>query len=392
MNAPGMTSETPVSGNVRPTDCVRNISLPVAPRAFARSRFAPDARPAQAMTPGDALNWLEAEIARGCVPESVNISGPGDPLAAPGAMLDTLRLAHARLPEADMRITSLGMGIKDLAKELADAGLSSAELLCDAVDPELYAKLYAWIRPGVKNVPLAEAARTLAEEQALAVAALAEAGVAVTVATTVFPGLNGDHIAAVAEKMAELGAGNMILRPFRPEPGLETDVPAAPSAASMATLAGLAGKYLPVSVDFADGDAAKGRKVAAGPTPLQAMPKPSKERPYAAVCSLGGFDVDQHLGHAHQYLIYGEKDGLVSLLEVRPAPEPGSGTARWEEGAATLSDCFALAAQSAGESPRKIFGRHGIRVLVTDGNVEGVVDALFGGGKGGKGRSGRASK
>ena len=101
-----------------------------------------------------------------------------------------------------------------------------------------------------------------------------------------------------------------------------------------------------------------------------------------AVVSGSGMDVDLHLGQAKTILIYGPReDGLTCLLETRQAPAAGSGEGRWDELASTLHDCFALLAASAGERPREVLGGHGIRVLLTEDNIEGTVDVLYGGGK-----------
>jgi len=88
------------------------------------------------------------------------------------------------------------------------------------------------------------------------------------------------------------------------------------------------------------------------------------------------------LGQARTILIYGPRaDGLTCLLETRQAPEPGSGESRWEQLADTLHDCFALLAASAGGRPREVLGGRGIRVVLTEDNIEGTVDVLYGGGK-----------
>ena len=115
---------------------------------------------------------------------------------------------------------------------------------------------------------------------------------------------------------------------------------------------------------------------------ITTLPRPSKRRPNVAVVSSDGMDVDLHLGHAIRILIYGPReDGLACLLETRPAPAPGSGGSRWEDLADTLSDCFILLAASAGKNPREILSRRGIQVFITEDNIEGTVDVLYGGGK-----------
>lgn len=115
------------------------------------------------------------------------------------------------------------------------------------------------------------------------------------------------------------------------------------------------------------------------------FPKPTRERPNVAVVSAGGMDVDLHLGQAYQAMVYGPReDGLTCLLGTRPVPEPGGGNSRWEKLSESLHDCFALLTTSAGENPRRILASHGITVLITENEIEGTVDVLYGGGKKGK--------
>jgi nitrogen fixation protein NifB len=112
------------------------------------------------------------------------------------------------------------------------------------------------------------------------------------------------------------------------------------------------------------------------------LPKPTPDRPNVAIVSSNGMDIDLHLGAAIRVLIYGPRqDGLTCLLEIRPAPEPGGGDNRWKNLAATLHDCFAILAASAGESPKKFLAASGIKVLVIEDTIEGTVDVLYGGGR-----------
>ena len=265
-------------------------------------------------------------------------------------------------------------------------------LLVEALDTATAERLYAWIRPGKKNIPLQDAVPLLLDEQARAVPALAAAGLAVTIQSTVYPGINAHYMAAIAETMAELGATAMRLVPFLPDPTL-TDAPPAATREHMEQLARLTSHFLPttsVVMDVADCGCDCGPRcgsgatcgcgaVAAVPTGL---PRPTAERPRVAVVSATGMDVDLHLGQARKLLIYGPReDGMACLLETRQAPDPGSGVSRWEQLADVLHDCFALLAVSAGQRPREVLGNRGIRVILTEENIEGTVDLLYGGGK-----------
>ncbi|MCF8032308.1 MAG: hypothetical protein K9K66_06385 [Desulfarculaceae bacterium] len=358
------------------------IHLPVAPRALARVRFIPDEPLPRALTPEQALNWLDYLEGQGDAIEVVNLNGPGDPLATPALSLKTLALVRERYPGVSLCLTSLGLGAAEVAPELAKLGLAHVSILMDAVDPAVVEGIYAWIRPGKRTLPLSEAAKTLVKEQPYAIAALVEAGVPVQIKTTLYPWINPEQIGEIAQRAAELGVSEMKLFPFLPK-GDDCPQPCEPAdPAELERLAGLAARHLPAqavdlaacmeAVEWDSGEPAASQVV---------LPKPSKHKPCLAVCSSDGFEVDLHLGQAGRFLIYGPQDGPVVLLETRPAPEPGDGDTRWQQAYLVLSDCFAVLAAAAGESPRRILADKGLPVLIQEGNVEGLVDVLFGGGK-----------
>ena len=358
------------------------VHLPVAPTAQARLRFSPEKPLPRALTPEQALNWLDYLAQQGEVIKVVNLNGPGDPLATPELTLQVLGLLSERYPGVSLCLTTLGIKAAPFADELAKLGLAHVSILMDAVDPEVAQGIYAWIRPGTRTLPLAEAAKLLIEEQAASIAALKTAGVPVQVKTTVYPWINSEHIPAIAAKAAELGAVEMKLFPFQAK---DEDHPQPLKKASpqeMQDLAEEAGQYLPAQfVDLAVCQEMIEREFSEEAVAQAVAPKPTPTRPHLAVCSSDGFEVDLHLGQAYQFLIYGPKDGPVQLLEARLAPEPGEGDFRWHQVAMILSDCFAVLAVAAGENPKRILAGKGLPVLSQEGNVEGLVDVLFGGGK-----------
>ncbi|MDA8164918.1 MAG: hypothetical protein M0017_07805 [Desulfobacteraceae bacterium] len=343
--------------------------LPVAPRTMARVRWAAEAKPAPAMPPAEAAAWLEQRGRAGGALAGVEFSGPGDPLATPDLLFEALGMVHGRFPDLLLEVATLGLGGGKYGRRLVDLGVRRVTLLVDAADPEAAARVYAWVRPGTKTIPLADAAALLIDEQAGAVAALKEAGISVHIRTTVCLGMNEDQVEAIARKMAGLGAESMTLLPASPGSDAVPEQVAALAAGHL--------RLQPPHVFVEPGGSAG--PASAGPVGL---PAPSAARPNVAVVSLGGMEVDLHLGQAIKALIYGPReDGLVALLAARDLPEPGGGPARWEEAARILHDCFALLAASAGDSPKRVLGDHGIRVLVTEGEIGPAVDLLYGGGK-----------
>lgn len=365
----------------------RWLILPVAPRANTRIRFAAVAdRSMSAITPEEAVALVDRVMSEGGMVEAVDIAGPGEPLATPHATFECLSRLHRNYPALDLGVVTNGLGGALLVDGLQESGLKRITLCVDAITTVTAEKIYAWIRPGARTVPLAQAAVTLVSEQAATASVCARIGLAVQIATTVYPGFNDGEVEEIALKMAGLGAKGMTLIPYQPMPG-DMGSLMQPSAALMARAAALAARHLKV-VEDRTGQLAGGQCGRTMRLPDISLPGPSAERPNVAVTSHSGMAIDQHLGQAARLLIYGPReDGLVCLLEARPAPDPGSGSDRWQAMAGRLPDCFALLTEAAGETPRTVLRRHGLPVLITDGDIEGTVDVLYRGGK--KNKKGR---
>lgn len=334
----------------------------------------------QSLMVPDALEFLEQSLGKTVHGETmVAITGPGDPLATPDITLSTIRGIRERYPELPIVLKTFGIGSDKLAQELARAGLTHVEMQVDAVQSEILEKLYAWIRPGQKTLKIADAARLLINEQRNGVPALKFHNIRVIVNTTLYPAYNLLQVGRISSEMLELGAKGIALTCYHPEPGAEVNLEL-PTREEVQTAIAAAGKYLPVVQPFI-------------PPTSQDTPQDSREtqlgtarptalRPNVAVVSTNGMDVDLHLGKAGQFLIYGPReDGLACLLETREAPPAGQGTKRWLAVASILHDCFALLTASAGESPRRQLGEEGLKVIITNEGIEGIVDVLYGGGK-----------
>ena len=358
------------------------VRLPIAPKAQARIRYSPDKSLPRALTPDQAINWLDYLEKQGESIKVISITGPGDPLATPWLTLQTLDLLREKYPDVSLCGTTLGFGAAASAGRFSELGLAHVSILMDAVDPAVVQKLYAWIRPGAKTLPLSVTAPLLIEEQAESITALVDARVPVQVKTTIYPGINSVSIEDIATKAAGLGVSEMKLFPIQargddfPQPFDEL------GPEELESLVSRAARRLPTQfIDLASCQDVIEMDINDPAASRATLPKPDNKRPNLAVCSSDGFDVDLHLGQTGQYLIYGPKDGPVVLLEVRPAPETGTGDARWLETALLLHDCFAVLAAAAGAVPKRILSEKGLPVLTQEGTVEGLVDVLYGGGK-----------
>ena len=356
------------------------ISLPIAPQAAARSRFCGDGKLPQAIPLHGALTWVDDLLERGVAIKGLDINGPGDPLATLPMTLELLDHLRTKHPKFPLGVTTLGLGLAESASLLAQHTVVRVTLLMDAVTPETVQKLFAWVRPGKRNMPLAEACAILIDEQSKGISACRSAGIEVAVLCTVYPGVNEQEVEEIACRAAALGAESMALLPGTGWLASEEKlIPPVPEA--MVRLRETAARHLQIITQ--PEHAEEGRMKS--PPECAGLPSPKASRPNVAVLSSNGMDIDLHLGQAIKALIYGPReDGLACLLGTRDLPEPGAGDSRWQQVADTLHDCFVLLATSAGQKPREILGQHGLTILLSEDNVEGTVDVLFGGGKKGK--------
>jgi nitrogen fixation protein NifB len=382
------------------------IHLPVAPHCnvqcnFCDRRFdcANESRPgvtSQVLSPGQALAYLDSVMATGRPLSVVGIAGPGDPFANPRETLDTLRLVRGKYPDMLLCVATNGLGLVPHVDALAELQVSHVTITVNAVDPEIGRHIYAWIREprhaagskpgGLRAYRGREAAELLLRRQFESLDALKRCGITVKINTIVIPGVNDHHVAEVAERMAARGADILNCVPLCPVEGTPFASIEQPSASQIAAIRGEAKRHLPMMHHCtrcrADAVGLLGQPVSAECQGLlrqsAALPTdPGHQRPYVAVATQEGMLVNRHLGEADELAVYRETKEGFALVETRPTPEPGGGDRRWRELAASLADCRAVLVSSAGQSPREVLGRAGVKVVLMEGLIEEGLGAVF---------------
>jgi nitrogen fixation protein NifB len=89
--------------------------------------------------------------------------------------------------------------------------------------------------------------------------------------------------------------------------------------------------------------------------------------------------VNQHLGEASDFYIFGLDSEKIKLVGKRKAPLPGSGDFRWIQLAKTLSDCNTILVSGAGANPTSMLKSMKINVVQMNGLIESGLDAVFNG-------------
>ena len=372
------------------------IHLPVAPRCNVQCNFCRhgfdclnESRPgvtSALLSPPQALHYLQNVIAQGMPISVVGIAGPGDPFANVEETLGTLRLVRQHYPDMLLCVASNGLNVAPHAEAIAELNVSHVTLTVNAVDPDIGAKIYAWIRYGKKAYRGRDGAALLLERQLEAIRALKRHGVTVKINTIVVPGINQDHVEQVAHTVAELGADLINCIPFYPVADTPFGVIESPAAATMADIRAGVEKLLPAMHHCTRCRADAVGLLGQPATPdlvniLQESAKlpldPQQDRPYVAVASLEGMLVNQHLGEADTLSIFAPEGTGFRLVETRPAPPAGGGQTRWEALADAIHDCRALLCSSAGLTPRAVLSGKGVRVVLMEGLIEEGLAAVY---------------
>jgi nitrogen fixation protein NifB len=372
------------------------IHLPVAPDCNIQCNFcrrvydcANESRPgvtSALLSPRQALRYLGAVLRKDPRIAVVGIAGPGDPFASPDRTLETLRLVREHHPGMLLCVASNGLAMAGYANDLASVNVSHVTLTINAVDPDVGAKICAWVRDGKHIYRGRAGAQLLWDRQAEAIRALKERGVTVKINTIIVPGVNDGHVVEIARRVAELGADIANCVPLYPVAGTEFALLPPPSPRTVTAIREEVAGYLPIMEHCtrcrADAVGLLGEPMRpeieicllqSAASPLN----PDDDRPYVAVATLEGVLVNQHLGEAETISVFGRGEQGFHPVETRRAPPPGGGSRRWMALAELLKDCRALLVADAGGAPRSVLTAEGVEVIVMEGLIEEGLDAVY---------------
>jgi len=378
------------------------VHLPVAPKCNIQCNYCNrkydcvnESRPgvtSAILKPFQALEYVKQVLEKEPRITVVGIAGPGDPMANPAETLETMRLIREAFPHRLFCLSSNGLAMAEYADDLAALGVSHATVTMSTVDPAIGAKIYSWVRDGNVVYRGQAAAELLLSRQVAAIAALKARGLAVKVNAIMLPGVNMVHgnapLKAVAEKSRELGVDLMNLIPILPTAGTPFGGLAEPTKEAVTAVRGQIGHLVPQmthcrrcradAVGLLCGDRSGelgGVLASCGKLP----PQGQDDRPHIAVATREGLLINQHLGEAKRFQIWGKAgDGAFRLIDERQAPTAGCGPNRWEDLARILSDCRAVLVGAIGDAPRKILAERGVMPAACSGFIEDALRLAYG--------------
>ena len=374
------------------------IHLPVAPKCNIQCNYCNrkfdcmnENRPgvtSKVLSPKQALHYLDGALKLSPNISVVGIAGPGDPFANPEETMETLRLVREKYPEMLLCVATNGLDVLPYIDELAELQVSHVTLTINAIDPQIGAEIYAWVRYQKRMYRDLQGAQLLLENQLAALQKLKRLGVTAKVNSIIIPGINDTHVVEVARQVAAMGADILNCLPYYNTTETVFENIPEPEPAMVKEIQDEAGKLLPQMKHCARcrADAVgiigevNNEEIMEKMAEAARLPKnPEEFRPFIAVASIEGVLVNQHLGEADRFLVYAldEDKRSCTLVDSRPAPPPGGGKDRWEALASRLSDCRALLVNSAGDSPKNVLNAKGIDVMSLEGVIEEAVYGVF---------------
>ncbi|KCZ73124.1 putative Fe-S oxidoreductase [Candidatus Methanoperedens nitroreducens] len=200
------------------------IHLPVAPRCNIQCNYCIrkldkcEHRPGVSgsiLNPQEALIRVDRYIKEMPNLRVVGIAGPGESLANEETFV-TLGLVHDKYPELIKCVATNGLLLTENVEKLIEVGVTSVTVTINAVDPDIGARIYSFVRYHDKTYRGVEGAKLLIENQFLGVKRASEAGLNIKVNTVLIPEINFEQIKEIARRSHDSGATLMNIIPLIP--------------------------------------------------------------------------------------------------------------------------------------------------------------------------------
>jgi nitrogen fixation protein NifB len=160
----------------------------------------------EVLTPDQAVKKTMAVAAN--IPQMtvLGIAGPGDPLANPEKTFETFRQLTEKAPDIKLCVSTNGLALPDCVDELAKHNIDHVTITINTVDPEIGAKIYPWIFWNNRRIHGVKGAKILIEQQQKGLQMLVDRGILVKVNSVMIPGVNEQHLQEVSKVVKAKGA------------------------------------------------------------------------------------------------------------------------------------------------------------------------------------------
>jgi nitrogen fixation protein NifB len=347
----------------------------------------------EVLTPTQAVKKALAVAA--AIPQMsvLGIAGPGDALANPERSFAVFRELQRRAPDIKLCLSTNGLMLPEYVEQIVASKVDHVTITINCIDPDVGMKIYPWIFWNHRRIQGREASEILITQQQKGLEMLVARGVLVKVNSVMIPGVNDEHLKEVSRWVRAKGAFLHNVMPLISDPahgtyfGLSGQRGPTPEALQKlqddcagdmtmmrhcrqcrADAVGMLGedrgaefsveKVEAMEVDEA---AAMARRVALRAqinaaltaqrearhtlaSQVVTLHRPARQegRPVLmAVASSGSGLINQHFGHAREFLIYEASIEGVRFVGTRRAAQYCGGTTECAEAETTLQRTIA---------------------------------------------------
>ncbi|WP_340011176.1 nitrogenase cofactor biosynthesis protein NifB [Paenibacillus sp. FSL H7-0690] len=408
------------------------MHIPVAPACNIQCNYCNrkfdcvnESRPgvvSEVLTPEQAERKVKGVAAQLMQLSVVGIAGPGDPLANPERTFDTFERVKRQVPDVTLCLSTNGLTLYRHVDAILALGIRHVTITINAIDPNVGREIYPWVVDEGIRYEGQEAAELLISRQLQGLELLAQQGVLVKVNSVMIPGVNDHHLPEVSRTVKALGATLHNVTPLIIAPGsqYERDGRKAPRPKELHNLQEVLGREgmkvmrhcrqcradaigllgqdrnqdfilekmdaNPVINEQARAlfqrelDAKICQRVKAKELRQNSIQQ-GQHTTKVAVATRGGDKVNQHFGHATEFMVY-ETDGIsVKLLGIRKiqaychgkADCNGDKNATLQEIISILQDCQILLCSGIGDVPRASLNKAGVLPLVRKGEIQDAI-------------------
>jgi nitrogen fixation protein NifB len=382
------------------------------------------------LTPEEAAH--KALIVAGKIPQMsvLGIAGPGDPLANPEKTFRTFELVAAQAPDIKLCLSTNGLMLPDYIDRIKALNIDHVTLTINMIDPEIGVQIYPWVHYRRRRYRGLEGVKILHERQMESLDALKEADILCKVNSVLIPGVNDAHMPAVNHAIRQRGAFLHNIMPLisAPEHGtyFGTHGQRGPTSKELkavqykcsgnmklmrhcrqcrADAVGLLGEdrsqeftkdkladmpadynlktrqAVHISIEQTRAAIAQKKQTISQLPITLSNTNASSESVLIAVATRGGGLVNQHFGHAKEFVIYEVNAQDVTFIGHRKILDyckGGYGEEAALEGIIdTISDCKAILAVKVGPCPQRELKKAGLEVIESYDVIEVVARQFY---------------
>ncbi len=377
------------------------------------------------LTPEEAAH--KVLVVAGKIPQMtvLGIAGPGDPLANPEKTFRTFELIADKAPDIKLCLSTNGLMLPDHVDRIKQLNVDHVTITINMVDPKIGEKIYPWVHYRRRRYRGIEGEKIMHERQMEGLQALQDADILCKVNSVLIPGINDEHLSEVNKAIRDRGAFLHNIMPLISAPehgtyfGLNGQRGPNPKELKgvqdkcsgnmkmmrhcrqcRADAVGLLGedrsqeftkeKFMEMPADYSlqqrqavhlsieQTKTAVAKKKEAAVSNKRPINSP---KVLVAVATKGGGLVNQHFGHAKEFMIY-EVDAnearFVGHRKVADYCQGGYGEAAALDGIiSTVSDCKAVLASKVGPCPKKELKKAGLTVVEAYDVIETVARQFY---------------